>query len=230
MFRYASKEFQGKKPMSLAQIMTLMLISSSEGRHPMLGPKDYELIDGKPSKKTEAMLRDFLQAGGSVVWHRLDDTGASAAFSHPQGGTVKIDWDLARAQKAGLATKDMWKKWGRPMYRSRTVSEGIRTVYPAATSGVYNTEEMESIAGELAYTTPAVVENTQEPLDDICARLAADVGISTDLEATYQAYADLMARIEVERPEYMALVQGLFEARQQELAAQAAQQNTAQAV
>lgn len=220
MFRYSTKDFKNK-PLSVSQIMTLMLISNAEGRHPALGPKDYDLIDGRPAKKTEAMLRDFLQAGGSVTWERLNDAGASATFSHPQGGMVKIDWDMARANKAGLAGKDMWKKWGRPMFRSRTISEGLRTVYPAACSGVYNTEEMQDITGDLSLS---VTESQLEPLDPLCERLAADVAVSNDLAATYLAHADLMARIEIERPEYMELIQDLFEIRGKEL------ENTAQAV
>lgn len=219
MFR-AGKE---KRPLSIAQVMTLLLISNAEGRHPALGLKDYDIIDGKPAKKTECMMRDFLQAGGSVVWHKLDDTGAAATFSHPQGGTVRIDWDVEKAKKVALLSKDMWQKWRRNMFRSRVVSEGVRTVYPAATSGTYNTEEMQDMSDSLALP-PTVVENPAEPLDNLCERLAADVAISTDLTATYIAHAETFARIELERPEYMALIQPLFEARQEELA----QQNTAQ--
>jgi hypothetical protein len=37
---------------------------------------------------------------------------------------------MARAQKAQLGGKDMWKKYPRQMLRSRVVSEGVRTVYP----------------------------------------------------------------------------------------------------
>jgi hypothetical protein len=36
----------------------------------------------------------------------------------------------------------MWKKYPRQMLRSRVVSEGVRTVYPNATSGLYVPEEV----------------------------------------------------------------------------------------
>lgn len=213
----ASKMFRmgkEKKPLSLAQVMTLMFISNGQGRHPVMGLHDYDIIDGKPSKKTDAMLRDFLLAGGKVEWHKLDDLGACATFSHPQGGIAKIDWDVERAKKAGLLSKDMWQKWKRQMFRARVISEGMRTVFPAATSGFYNTEEMQDMSDSLA---PLVADTPAESLDAACDRLAADVAISVDLDATYAAHADTFARMELERPEWVALMQDLFLTRDKEL-------------
>jgi hypothetical protein len=127
------------------QALTLMAIAQAEGRHPALAARDYDIIQGRPSKKAEAMMRDFLDAGGKIEWHKLDDTTADATFSHQLGGSVRITWDVTRARNAGLGGKDMWKKYPRQMLRSRTVSEGVRTVYPAATSGMYVPEEAADI-------------------------------------------------------------------------------------
>lgn len=128
------------------QALALCLIAHAEGRHPALAARDYDIIQGRPAKKAEAMLRDFIGAGGKVEWHKLSDTEADATFSHPQGGTIRIDWDIKRAATAGLGGKDMWKKFPRQMLRSRVVSEGIRTVLPAATSGMYVPEEVQDFA------------------------------------------------------------------------------------
>src|ERR1700675_575525 len=87
------------------QALALMLIAQAEGRHPALAARDYDIIQGKPAKKTEAMLRDFLEQDGKVEWHKLDDTIADATFSHPVGGTVRIVWDMKRASVAGLGGK-----------------------------------------------------------------------------------------------------------------------------
>ena len=130
------------------QALALCLIAHAEGRHPALAARDYDIIQGRPAKKAEAMLRDFIGAGGKVEWHKLDDTVADATFSHPQGGSIRIDWDMKRATVAGLGGKDMWKKFPRQMLRSRVVSEGVRTVLPAATSGMYVPEELHDMAAE----------------------------------------------------------------------------------
>lgn len=146
------------------QAMALMLIAHAEGRHPALAAKDYDIIQGRPSKKSEAMLRDFLAGGGKVEWHTLTDAEASATFSHPQGGSVPISWDMKRATQAGLGSKDMWKKWPRQMLRARCISEGVRTVFPLATSGLYTPEEVKDIPATerpMKDVTPAPVAASQ---------------------------------------------------------------------
>lgn len=133
-----SQLFGAKSP---DQALALMLVAQAEGMHPAIAARDYDIISGRPAKKSEAMLRDFLAAGGKVEWHSLSDTLAAATFSHPAGGTVRIDWDMKRAAQAGLSGKDMWKKYPRNMLRARCVSEGVRTVCPSATSGMHAPEE-----------------------------------------------------------------------------------------
>lgn len=127
------------------QALALMLVAQAEGLHPASAARDYDIIQGKGSKKSEAMLRDFLKAGGTVKWHTLDDTNADATFSHQAGGEVRITWDMKRAERAGLNGKDMYKKFPRQMLRARCVSEGVRTVCPMATGGMYTPEEVADI-------------------------------------------------------------------------------------
>jgi hypothetical protein len=149
---------------TVPQALTLMWLAQAEGRHPVLAARDYHIIEGKPSKTAEAMMRDFLASGGSVEWHRLDDGAADATFSHPRGGEVRITWDMERAAQAGLLGRknDMWKKYPRQMLRSRTVSEGIRTVGPMATSGLYVPEE----AGDYEPRRPRMKDVTPQPPEE----------------------------------------------------------------
>jgi hypothetical protein len=143
------------------QALALCLIAQAEGRHPASAAQDYHIVSGRPAKKAEAMLRDFISAGGKVEWHALDDTQASATFSHPHGGAARIDWDMKRAQTAGLTTP-MWKKYPRQMLRSRVVSEGVRTIYPMATSGMYVPEEVQDFAPSEPVTVTS--EPQREPV------------------------------------------------------------------
>jgi len=110
--------------------------------------RDYHIISGKPAKKAEAMHRDFLAAGGKIEWHRCDDECADATFSHPQGGSMRITWDNARVQQAQLTGNAMHKKYPRQMKRSRVISEGVRSVFPMATSGLYETGEVQDIVAD----------------------------------------------------------------------------------
>jgi hypothetical protein len=141
------------------QALALCLVARAEGRDPASAAQDYNIIQGRPAKKADAMLRDFISSGGKVQWHALDNETADATFSHPAGGTVRIDWTMARAREAGLGGKDMWRKFPRQMLRSRVVSEGVRTVCPGATSGMYVPEEVQ----EFEPVQATVRDVTDEP-------------------------------------------------------------------
>jgi hypothetical protein len=149
---------------NLDQALALMLVAQAEGRHPASAAQDYNIIQGRPAKKADAMLRDFLAAGGKVEWHALTDETADATFSHPSGGSARIDWTVKRANAAGISNP-MWKKYPRQMLRSRTVSEGVRTVCPGATSGMYVPEEVQDIVSSDAPKTAIAHSPVNDAID-----------------------------------------------------------------
>jgi len=124
------------------QAMALMLVAQAEGLHPATAARDYHIIQGRPTLKADAMLARYLQSGGKVEWHEHTDTKVSATFTHPQGGSLKIDWDMARAKQAGL-TNPNWAKYPRQMLRARVISEGVRATNPGVAVGVYTPEEVQ---------------------------------------------------------------------------------------
>ncbi len=132
------------------QAFALMLVAQAEGMHPMTACQTYDIIQGRPSMKSQAMLSRFQQAGGKVVWSERTDKRVCATFSHPAGGTVEIDWTMERAKAAGLGGKEMWAKYPRQMLSARVVSEGVRTVYPAALGGFYAPEEVQDFGPDKA--------------------------------------------------------------------------------
>lgn len=186
------------------QALALCLVARSEGRDPASAAQDYNIIQGRPAKKADAMLRDFISSGGKVQWHALDNETADATFSHPAGGSVRIDWTMARAREAGLGGKDMWKKFPRQMLRSRVVSEGVRTVCPGATSGMYVPEEVQEfetqttvrdVTDEPDFTGTVQPPKPKGKSRETFARLnegmrGAAKGTEADLGAWYQANAD----------------------------------------
>lgn len=151
--------------------LSLCLLAQAEGQHPAIAFRDYSIIQGKPAKKAEAMQRDFMASGGKIKWIELSDDCAKAEFSHPSGGTLVIDWTMERAKAAGIGGKDMWKKYPRQMLRSRTISEGVRSVCPMATSGLYVPEEVADFDDktEIAIETGEVIEPGREKIKGIHA-------------------------------------------------------------
>jgi hypothetical protein len=176
------------------QAFALMVIAQAEGKHPAIIARDFHIVQGRPAKKAEAMLRDFAAAGGRVEWHALTDALADATFSHAAGGTVRITWDMERAKRAGLAGRDMYAKYPRAMLRSRCVSEGVRTVAPFATSGVYTPEEVADMVDETPAEGPKdVTPPTPPPVpkieDDIVGWHLVAIREADDLDALKRAYA-----------------------------------------
>ncbi len=135
------------------QAMALMLIAQAEGLHPAIAATHYHVINGRPTLKADAMMARFQTAGGSVRWGEYTDKRVVGTFSHPQGGSVEIEWTLDMAMAAGLTKNPTWKSYPRQMLRARCISEGIRTVYPGVTVGTYTPEEAEDMGA--APTAPA---------------------------------------------------------------------------
>lgn len=126
---------------SADQALALMLVAQSENRHPATVTQDYDIIQGKACRKTHSVMARFQQMGGKVEWHQLNDSIADATFSHPAGGSLRIEWTIDQAKKAKLADKDNWKNYPRAMLRARVIAEGVRAVYPAAIGGMMVSEE-----------------------------------------------------------------------------------------
>ena len=161
---------------SVEEMMPLMLIAQSHGLSFMSVVEEYNVIQGRPGLKSEAMLARFQKAGGHIQWTELSDTRCSAIFSHPQCAPVEIDWDTHRAQQAGLIGKDMYKKYPRSMLKARVISDGVRSAWPACLGGMYTPEEVSdfeparksisppAVRGQLAAPEePGQVETSPEP-------------------------------------------------------------------
>ena len=141
-----------------AQALALGLLCQAEGRHPAEAARDYHIINGKPSLKSEAMLARFQQAGGKVDWHEYTHESVSGTFSHPQGGSLKVSWTMQDATRAGLTGNPTWKKFPRQMLKARCISEAVRGIFPGVLSGLYAPEEVSDIPVQV------VAETTSEPI------------------------------------------------------------------
>jgi hypothetical protein len=173
------------------QALALMALCQAEGIHPMTAVRDYHIIKGRPSLKSETMLARFIQAGGRVEWIQLSDKKAEATFSHPKGGTITLDWTIERGQTAGLANGDNWRKYPRAMLRSRLISEGVRTVYPSIVQGIYTPEELEAIPPEIPATVEGKIESFSKPVmvqSDVDVHMQAISG-AQDLNALKNAFS-----------------------------------------
>jgi hypothetical protein len=207
------------------QALALMALAQSEGIHPMTAVRDYHIIKGRPSLKADTMLARFQKAGGVVSWLCLTDQKCEAEFSHPVHSPkpVKIDWTIERAKKAGLAGKDVWVGYARAMLRSRTISEGVRTVLPGVIQGIYTPEELVSIdpdctspvsveAGLASFDNPVIVQS------EVDAEMQA-ISEAGDMETLKHAFAVAYKKAKDAKDERrMASFKLAYDARKDELA------------
>lgn len=149
------------------QALALMLVAQAEGQHPATITQEYDIIQGKATRKTHSVMARFQASGGTVEWHELTDLSADATFKHKAGGALRMKWTFEQAKKAGLVGKDNWKNYPRAMLRARCIAEGVRAVYPAALGGMLVAEEamdmpvegvtktIDTVTGEIHAAAPA---------------------------------------------------------------------------
>lgn len=132
-----------------SQAMALMLIAQAEGCHPMTAVQDFDIVQGRPARKTHSILARFQAAGGSVAWEEISPARAVGTFTHKQGGSLRVEWTFEQAKKAGLTGKDNWKNYPQAMLRARCIAEGVRAVFPGAIGGMLTVEEAQDILPEI---------------------------------------------------------------------------------
>lgn len=146
------------------QALVLMMMAQVEGCHPMQAVQRYDVIQGKPAKKSDAMLADFQQRGGKVAWTEYTDEAVEAEFtSSGMSATCKVRWTYKQAEAAGLTGKPIWKQFRRQMLKARVISEGVRISDPGVVAGLYTPEEVQDFDSRPAANTnaePAVVDVT----------------------------------------------------------------------
>lgn len=148
---------------SIEQSLTMMMLAQSEGIHPIKAVMEYDIISGKPALKSTTVLARFQQQGGMVEWIESNDQIAKAKFTHPQGGSITIEWTMKRAQQAELLKNDTWKKFPAQMLRARCIPEGVRAIYPACLNGMYSVEEVAAFTNSNDANIVDVVEIIEEP-------------------------------------------------------------------
>jgi hypothetical protein len=166
-----------------SQAMSLMLIAQAEGCHPMTAVQDFDIVQGRPARKTHSILARFQAAGGSVAWEEISGTRAVGTFTHKQGGSLRVEWTFEQARKAGLTGKDNWRNYPQAMLRARAIAEGVRAVYPGAIGGMLTVEEAQDIVpaqGQVRDMGAADVVDSQVDIEPV---IAAALRTTTDADA-----------------------------------------------
>jgi hypothetical protein len=188
------------------EAFALMCIAQANGLHPAKAAERYHIIQGRPAMKSEAMLSAFQESGGAVKWLKRTDTECKLWLSHPQGGELEVTWNMERAQKAGLGSKDNWKKFPAQMLAARCVSEGVRALFPACLCGMYTPEEVADFS-----KAPTVEHTEAEVVDEQPAQSQAQAkpkAAKNEIDEDTKQFMDGMKGLWTQAPEiYQATMQ-----------------------
>ena len=132
-----------------SKAFALMMICQAEGIHPMRALQWYDIIEGKPAMKAQAIQAKFIERGGLIRIVKLDATEARAVFSHPvlqpepieRAVTFKeYETTYARGKDGGI--KKNWRESPSDMLWARLVSKTCRKIDPGITTGIPSAEDV----------------------------------------------------------------------------------------
>ena len=186
------------------QVMAVMLVAQAENKHPASVVQEYDIIQGKPALKSQAILARFQLSGGSVQWDVVTPKAVKGTFKHPQGGSLTVEWTIEMAKQAGIYRDGSgWSKYPEDMLRARVISRAVRSIYPACILGHYATEEVMDFDSPMPKHM-GVVEDVKQPIEVIEASTGDYPIIKPDGEvyALYEspdawisAYTDLASKV-----------------------------------
>jgi hypothetical protein len=146
------------------QVMAVMLVAQAENKHPASVVQEYDIIQGKPALKSQAILARFQLSGGSVQWDEVTPKKVKGTFKHPQGGSLTVEWTIEMAKQAGIYREGSgWSKYPEDMLRARVISRAVRSIYPACILGHYATEEVMDFDSPMPKHM-GVVEDVKQPV------------------------------------------------------------------
>lgn len=146
--------FRGKPEAVLAAMLT----GREVGMGPMSALQRIHVIQGKPCIDAQGQ-RALVLAAGHDIWQQ-EATPTSCTYAGRRAGsenTQTVTWTIKDAQAAGLASKEMWKKYPRQMLAARASAELCRLIAPDAIQGLGLTVE------ELQDTEPTIAQPTSRP-------------------------------------------------------------------
>lgn len=139
------------------------------GLSPMVAVNNVAVINGKPTLSADIMSAVVKRSPeyGGIKWIEMSDTKAECEITRilPNGEkeVQRSCFTMEDAVKAGLASRDVWKKYPRRMLKHRCLSYGLKDVFPDLLAGLYDPEEMESVQTETTTERNITPKEEQKP-------------------------------------------------------------------
>jgi hypothetical protein len=122
--------------------LAVMVYGHELGLRPMTSLREVFIIEGTPSCSAK-LMRALIYRGGHEL-HFVEQSSQRCIVEGRRAdgqGSARVTWEWEDAQRAGLVTKDVWKKYPRQMLVARATSELARLIFADVTIG-YTPEEL----------------------------------------------------------------------------------------
>lgn len=181
---------------SAGKVLLVMETGAMLGLHPVAALQGVHIIEGKAALSPALMSAVVRKAGhqlrvktsGSISDKTFAATATLVRSDDPEF-EYSATWTMERAERAGLAGKDVWKKYGEAMCKARAISEVCREGAEDALMGVhYTPEELDASVAEDG--TADVVDAVVEPSEDWAAFIA-EAGTKDELLEIAKRASDL---------------------------------------
>lgn len=157
---------------SPGKVLLVMETGAMLGLHPVAALQGIHVIEGKATLSPALMSAVVRKAGhvlrvktmGSIA---RKDFAATATLTRSDDPDFEYSatWSVERAERAGLAGKDVWKKYPEAMCKARAISEVCREGAEDALMGIhYTPEELGEVVNESGEA--AVVDAEVEKAED----------------------------------------------------------------
>jgi hypothetical protein len=118
--------------------------------------REFHLVNGSLTMRSDAMLAGYRTRGGKVIWKQFDSTAAIGIWKY-DGNECEIGFTTEDAKIAGLLPAKPGSGWAKDpsaMLRARCISKAIRMLAPEVVAGVYTPEEAADFATSSAAPAP----------------------------------------------------------------------------
>lgn len=129
-----------------ANLLWAIQYAESLGVHPMTAVTGIHVIDGKPTASAQ-LIGGLVRRAGHKLRVTFDRKTMTATAEIVRADDPDFEfrsvWTMERAKDAGLANKDVWKKYPDAMLKARAITEVARDAAPESLYGViYTAEEL----------------------------------------------------------------------------------------
>jgi hypothetical protein len=176
-----------------AEAVVILMTGQELGLSPMQSLRGIYVVKGKPVLAADTMVAVVRRSGVCESWRIVESTPDRCTITTRRKGEThdaERTWTIADAKRAGLLTNGTWGAYPAAMLRHRCAADLARQEYPDVILGMYDPEEMESVAAPQAIPTLASIGiEVQRPTLPAPSSWPADLAACTTLADVRAAYA-----------------------------------------